>query len=363
MELTLDLHGRRALLVGGRSATRRVVARLLSDGAVVALVDTLVDRGSSPQPRHAADGSLQFLARPATEDAWRSLVRDFDLVVEVGCSENLRGAVEAACREERTWFTSEPTAATGPVGRVILVGAGPGHDELMTVAGRAALRQADVVFYDRLAPSALLGDWAPGARLIDVGKTPGFHALPQHEIERRMIECARGGETVVRLKGGDPFVFGRGGEEVLACKRAGIEVEVIPGISSSIAVPGAAGIPVTHRNLSHLFTVVSGHAPLSESELEHLVGLNGTIVVLMGVANLPHLAAGLIRQGMSAQMPVAVIESGFTASQRTTIAPLGEVTVRAILNGVRSPAVLVIGDVVRLAECSDAESIEKLLRL
>jgi uroporphyrin-III C-methyltransferase len=160
----------------------------------------------------------------------------------------------------------------------------------------------------------------------------------------------------VRLKGGDPFVFGRGGEEVEACRRAGVPVRAIPGVTSAISVPAAAGIPVTHRNVSRLFTVVSGHAPLSPAELEHLAGLGGTIVILMGVTNLPSITAGLARFGMDARMPVAVVEQGWSSRQRTTFGELSTILTESARAGVASPAVIIIGEVVGLARGGDAEA-------
>jgi uroporphyrin-III C-methyltransferase len=187
-----------------------------------------------------------------------------------------------------------------------------------------------------------------------VGKRPGHHPIPQDGIERMLIERALAGARVVRLKGGDPFVFGRGGEEVEACRHAGVPVRVIPGVTSAVAVPAAAGIPVTHRTASRMFTVVSGHAPLSPGELEHLAGLGGTIVILMGITNLPSITAGLARFGMDARMPVAVVERGYSARQRTTFGELGTILTEAVRAGVASPAVVVIGEVVRQARGGDA---------
>ncbi|MGN8027100.1 uroporphyrinogen-III C-methyltransferase [Microbacterium sp. 22242] len=241
-------------------------------------------------------------------------------------------------------------------GSVTLVGGGPGDPDLLTVAAVRALGEADVVLFDRLAPHQALAELAPGAALIDVGKRPGHHPIPQQEIERLLVAHAQAGARVVRLKGGDPFVFGRGGEEAEACRRAGIPVRVVPGVTSAIAVPGAAGIPVTHREVSRLFTVVSGHAPLSDAELEHLAGLGGTIVILMGVSNLPSITAGLQRFGMAATIPVAVVERGFAAAQRTTFAELATARAVAERAGVVSPAVVVIGEVVRLARDGDVEA-------
>ena len=242
----------------------------------------------------------------------------------------------------------------GPTGRVTLVGGGPGPVELLTLAAVRALDRADVVLFDRLAPHDDLASLAPHAELIDVGKRPGHHAVGQESIEALMVRRALEGDEVVRLKGGDPFVLGRGGEEVLACRAAGVEVRVVPGITSAVSVPAAAGIPVTHRDVSRLFTVVSGHAPLSEDELRHLAGLGGTVVVLMGVANLPSIAAGLQRHGLGAGTPVALIERGWSQQQRTVVTDLGSARRTAREADVRSPAVIVIGEVVRLA--SDAGS-------
>lgn len=245
----------------------------------------------------------------------------------------------------------EPGATEGSVtdgGRVVLVGGGPGSPDLLTVAAVRALHEADVVLYDRLAPHQELGALAPEALLIDVGKRPGHHPVDQDAINAIMLQHASAGATVVRLKGGDPFVFGRGGEEVLACRLAGIPVEVVPGVSSALSVPAAAGIPLTHRGISTKFTVLSGHAQLDEHELQHLAALGGTIVVLMGVGTLPSLVQGLQANGMPAETPVAIIERGFSPQQRTTTSTLGEVIVDAAQAAVASPAVIVIGEVVPL---------------
>jgi uroporphyrin-III C-methyltransferase len=241
---------------------------------------------------------------------------------------------------------------TGPVaeaGSVALIGGGPGAADLMTVRAMRVLGQADVVYYDRLAPTDALAEWAPRARLVDVGKRPGHHKVPQAEINRLIVSSALAGLRVARLKGGDPFVFGRGSEEVAACEEAGVPVTVVPGITSAVAVPAAAGIPVTARGLSKAFTVISGHDPLDEQELAGLAQLGGTVVVLMGIATLGHTAAGLMRHGMDARTPVGIVERGCTPGQRVCIAPLGEILTASAVQGIRSPAVLVIGEVVRLA--------------
>lgn len=236
---------------------------------------------------------------------------------------------------------------TTATGRITLVGGGPGPADLLTLRAARALAAADVVYFDRLGPTEDLAELAPCATFVDVGKTPGHHKVPQEEIQERMVDDARAGLHVVRLKGGDPFVFGRGGEEMAAAVAAGIPVTVVPGVSSAVAVPGAAGIPVTHRNVSHLFTVVSGHAPLAVHEYRHLAGLGGTIVVLMGIGTLPQLVVGLRLAGLPNVTPVAVVERGFSHTQRTTTATLGSIVSAA--STCRNPAVIVIGDVVALA--------------
>ncbi len=248
----------------------------------------------------------------------------------------------------------------GVRGRVILVGGGPGSVDLLTLGAVKALAVADVVLFDRLAPYQHLGELAPDALLVDVGKTPGHHPIPQAEIERMLVDHALAGSCVVRLKGGDPFVFGRGGEEVMACRAAGIDVTVIPGVSSAVAVPGAGGIAVTHRDVSRMFTVVSGHAPLSESELAGLAGLASTIVVLMGVSNLPQITQGLIRHGLPGSTPIAVIERGCTPQQRSLFSTLDRILFDAAAAAVAAPAVLVIGEVVALADRSEPSAVRLL---
>lgn len=232
------------------------------------------------------------------------------------------------------------------MGTVTLIGGGPGPADLLTVRAARCLAHADVVCFDRLGPTEELRDLAPHAELIDVGKLPGYHRVPQEAINALLISHAQAGRRVARLKGGDPFVFGRGGEEINALTAAGISVDIIPGISSAISVPQSVGIPVTHRGISHTFTVMSGHIPPSEDQLRHLAGLDTTLVVLMGMGTLGHTVTGLLRHGLSPDTPAAIIERGFRASQRTTRAPLRELVREAHLRGCASPAVIVIGDVV-----------------
>lgn len=326
MPFDLDVTGRRVLLVGSPRGARRALARLEAAGATVEL----------------ADASELDVAASLPE-----------LIVWLEGSDDARERIAAEAARLRVWLVDETPAPTLPRGSVTLVGGGPGDPELMTLAGRRALAEADVVLFDRLGPRDAVVEWAPGAVLVDVGKTPGHHAVPQREIEALLVQHALAGNAVVRLKGGDSFVFGRGAEEVQACREAGIPVSVVPGVTSAISVPAAAGIPVTHREVSRAFTVVSGHAPFSEEELGHLAGLGGTLVVLMGVNTLPHLAAGLQRAGMRADMPLAIIERGFTHSQRSTVATVGSVTGMLAELAPRSPAVIVIGEVVSVAAWDD----------
>ncbi|WP_369425726.1 uroporphyrinogen-III C-methyltransferase [Methanothrix sp.] len=238
---------------------------------------------------------------------------------------------------------------SGDAGKVYLVGAGPGDPELITVKGLRLLREADVVLHDRLLNDELLRDLR--AEIIDVGKAPGRHKLSQEEINELLIKKAREGKIVVRLKGGDPYLFGRGGEEALALREAGIPFEVVPGVTSAIAAPALAGIPVTHRGVSTAFTVVTGHEePGKEKELDWhaLARLGGTLVVLMGVGRIRENTTMLIDGGLSPQTPAALIERGSWPDQRCVRGTLGDIAERASSFRVKSPAVLIVGDVVNL---------------
>lgn len=240
------------------------------------------------------------------------------------------------------------------LGKVYLIGAGPGDAELITVKGLRYLRQADVVLYDRLIAPELLEEARERARLVFVGKGPECHTIPQHEINRLLVSYAQQGNIVARLKGGDPFVFGRGGEEALALVEAGIPFEIVPGISSAIAVPASAGIPVTHRGKASAFTVVTGHkgqAPeLQEINWEALARAGGTLVVLMGVSALPGFTLRLLEGGLDGETPAAVIQEGTTARQRVVTGTLATIAERARQAGFSSPATTVIGKVVELRE-------------
>ena len=239
-------------------------------------------------------------------------------------------------------------------GRVYLVGAGPGDPGLMTVRGLEILRTADVIVYDRLVNPVLLDEAPPAALRHFAGKRAGGHCLPQDEINARLIEQARLGRSVVRLKGGDPFVFGRGGEEALALAEAGIPFEVVPGVSAAVAVPAYAGIPVTHRGLSSSFAVVTGHEDPAKDHADvdwgRLATAVDTLVVLMGAQSLPRIAAELIGHGRSPDTPVALIRWGTTEAQEVSISTLGGVVTRAGAGRVAPPMLAIIGEVVRLRD-------------
>ncbi|MYS53511.1 uroporphyrinogen-III C-methyltransferase, partial [Streptomyces sp. SID6013] len=233
---------------------------------------------------------------------------------------------------------------------VALVGGGPGDPDLITVRGRRLLAEADVVIADRLGPRDLLAELPPHVEVIDAAKIPYGRYMAQEAINNALIEHAKQGKSVVRLKGGDPFVFGRGMEEAQALAEAGIACTVVPGISSTISVPGAAGIPVTHRGVAHEFTVVSGHvAPDDERSLvdwPSLAKLTGTLVILMGVDKIGRIAETLVAHGKSPGTPVALVQEGTTAAQRRVDATLATVAEVAVAEEVRPPAVIVVGEVV-----------------
>lgn len=236
-------------------------------------------------------------------------------------------------------------------GTVFLVGAGPGDPGLLTLRGLEVLRRADVVVYDNLCNPFLLAEAPRGAEVMDAGKHSGTATLRQELVSRLMVRRARAGRTVVRLKGGDPFVFGRGGEEAAALVRAGIPFEVVPGVTSAIGVPAYAGIPVTHRNHASGFAVVTGHEEVSKGEpsMDYgaLARFPGTVVFLMGVKRLADVVARLRAAGKPASTPAALIRWGTRAAQRTLCARLGEIATRAEKAAFRAPAVFVVGDVVR----------------
>src|SRR5215207_3770841 len=242
-------------------------------------------------------------------------------------------------------------------GIVYIVGGGPGDPGLITVKGLDCLRRADVVLYDRLVAQELLTEVSAQAEMIDVGKEPRRHRRSQDEINALLIEKARAGKIVVRLKGGDPFVFGRGGEECQALAEAGVRYEIVPGVSSAVAVPAYAGIPVTQRGVTTAFTVVAGHTGGSDSTIDwESVSRIGTIVFLMGVEHLPEIVPQLIAHGRSADTPAALIQEGTTMNQLVVTATLADIVEKT--RDIHPPAVLVVGDVVRLREQLDWFAVE-----
>jgi uroporphyrin-III C-methyltransferase/precorrin-2 dehydrogenase/sirohydrochlorin ferrochelatase len=386
--LALRLRDRRVLVVGGGAVATRRVPALLAAGARVELVSPEL----TPALQGYVDaGRITWAARrfePADLDgAWLVQVAIDDAAaaerISAAAEERRVFCVRADDRDAATAWTpavtrhgqvtvavtdggdrrramavrdliadaleSTPLAAPEHKG-VALVGAGPGDPELITVKGRRLLAAADVVVADRLVPGMLLGDLRPEVEFIDAAKIPYGPSAAQEEINRILVERALEGKFVVRLKGGDPFVFGRGGEEAIACADAGVPVLVVPGVTSSIAAPALAGIPVTHRGVTHEFTVVSGHvppeSPASLVDWPALGRLRGTVVLMMGLKNLPKIAARLIAEGRAAGTPVAVVQEGSTAHQRSLRSTLGAVAADVAAAGIRPPAVVVIGDVV-----------------
>lgn len=261
----------------------------------------------------------------------------------------IRDAVVESLREGSLASRRHRTQTAG----VTLVGGGPGDPELITVAGRRALMEADVVVADRLAPRELLSDLPADVELVDVAKLPRGRSAAQEEINRIIVERAMAGQRVVRFKGGDSFVFGRGYEELLACRDAGVPVTVVPGLTSPVSVPGLAGLPVTHRGVAHDFTVISGHLPPghpdSLTDWSAVAGLRGTLLLMMAVENAPAIAEALLVGGRAAATPVAVICDGSMPTERTVLATLGTLASRLAEESVRPPAIIMIGEVVGVA--------------
>jgi uroporphyrin-III C-methyltransferase/precorrin-2 dehydrogenase/sirohydrochlorin ferrochelatase len=261
----------------------------------------------------------------------------------------VRDAIVAGLRDGAIAAPHDDERAPG----VVLVGGGPGDPELVTVAARRALSEADVVVADRLAPRELLDELSPDVELIDVAKLPRGRAAAQEEINRVIVERALAGKRVVRFKGGDSFVYGRGFEEALACAEAGVPWTVIPGLTSATSVPAVAGIPVTHRGVAHEFTVASGHLPPDHPdslvEWDALARLRGTLVLLMAVQNLPQIAERLMAGGRDEKTPVAVVSEGTMPGERTVLSTLGDIGEDVLRERVRPPAVVVVGEVVAVA--------------
>ncbi|MBO8190744.1 uroporphyrinogen-III C-methyltransferase [Streptomyces oryzae] len=399
----LRLAGRRVVLVGGGTVAQRRLPALLAAGADVTVVapevtpsvEAMVTSGEITWERRAwRDGDLA--------DAWYALAATDD--------PDVNAAIVAEAESRRVWCVRTDDAdqgtawtpatgrsdgitvavltsgAQGAAGRdprrsaairdaivarlgdgtldaeqrsprtpgVALVGGGPGDPDLITVRGRRLLAQADVVVADRLGPRDLLDELPPHVEVIDAAKIPYGRAMAQEAINAVLVEHAKAGRSVVRLKGGDPFVFGRGMEEAEQLAAEGVQVTVVPGISSSISVPGAVGIPVTHRGVAHEFTVVSGHVapddPRSLVDWPALARLRGTLVLLMAVENLGAIAAALREHGRPDETPVAIVQEGTMATERRVDATLATAAERAVAEGVRPPAVVVIGDVVSLRQ-------------
>lgn len=393
----LRLAGKKVVVIGGGTVAQRRVPVLIAGGAQVHVVaraaTPAVEALAEQQPgitlelRDYRDGDLEdaWYAIAATDqpdvnaavvaEAERRRIfcvradsgRDgtavtpasFDyeglLVGVLASGEHRRSAaVRSAIRDAFAQGRIAPdivasTASDVVPGGVALVGGGPGDPELITVRGRRLLAYADVVVADRLAPPELLAELAPHVEVIDAAKIPYGRAMAQDAINAVLIERARAGQFVVRLKGGDPFVFARGYEEVLACAEAGIPVTVVPGVSSAIAVPALAGVPVTHRAVNHEFVVVSGHLapddPESLVNWDALAKLSGTLVLLMAVERIELFAAALLNGGRPAQTPVLAVQHGTTAAQRIVRATLSDVPERLRSEGIRPPAVIVIGPV------------------
>jgi uroporphyrin-III C-methyltransferase/precorrin-2 dehydrogenase/sirohydrochlorin ferrochelatase len=392
----LRLAGRSVVVIGGGQVAGRRIPALLTAGAAITVV--------SPSVRPALEGmaeagELRWIARRYEDgdlaDAWYALAATDDADVNsavvaeadrrrIFCvrsddarrasawtpasgrhdnvtvavlsnrdprrSARLRDAIVERLRDGDLADRHFRDHAPG----VVLVGGGPGDPELITLAGRRALAEADLVIADHLAPRELLSELPAHVEVVDASKLPRGRAAAQAEINRLCIAGFRAGQRVVRLKGGDPFVFGRGHEEVQACAAAGVPCTVLPGLTSAIAVPALAGIPVTHRGVAHGFTVVSGH--LAPDDPESLVDwaalgrLGGTLVLLMAVANLRAIAGRLLAEGRAAETPAAVVVEGSMPGERRLVTRLDRLADEAEAAGVRAPAIVVIGEVVALAD-------------
>ncbi|RFU40597.1 uroporphyrinogen-III C-methyltransferase [Actinomadura logoneensis] len=394
--LGLRLGGRRVLVVGGGRVAQRRVPALLAAGADVTVIAPEITPALDDL---VADGRITWTARPFEtgdcDGVW--------LVQAVTDDPKVNAAVAAEAEARRVWCVRADdaeasaawTPASGSVGEttvgvlaggdprraagirdavldglrdatlearhsrtkptgVALVGGGPGDPGLITVRGRQLLAQADVVITDRLAPRELLDELPADVEIIDAAKIPYGRTVTQDRINEHIVEQVRLGKFVVRLKGGDPFVFGRGGEELIHCAKHGIPVLVVPGITSAVAVPSAAGIPVTHRGVAQEFHVVSAHVPpgdpASTVDWAALGRANGTLVLLMAVERMERIAETLVRYGRSSGTPVAVIQDGTLPGQRALTATLGTVAEEMAASGVRPPAIVVVGDVVTVAQ-------------
>ncbi len=389
----LDLTGRRVVVVGGGQVAQRRVVRLLAGGAAVEVV--------SPEATPAVEGmasarELTWTARNYAdgdlEGAWYVLVCTDDPAVNAAVSADAERRRVFCVRADDGTAGTAVTPATGefdgltvgvlaggkhrrsaavrtallealragvvgdsaePVRPgVALVGGGPGDPELITVRGRRLLSRADVVIADRLGPRELLDELGPHVEVVDASKIPYGRAMAQQRINELLVDRARAGKFVVRLKGGDPFVYGRGFEEVIACTAAGVPVTVVPGITSAFAAPAVAGVPVSHRGVAHEIVVVSGHVapddPRSLVDWSALGRLRGTLVLMMAVERIGLFAAALVEHGRAPDTPVAVIQDGTTRIQRTLRATLATVAAQVRAHEISPPAIIVVGPVAGL---------------
>ena len=390
----LRMAGKKVVVVGGGSVAQRRLPLLIASGANVHVISRSATpaveamNGVTLSRREYRDGDLEgaWYAIAATDDAQvnAAVVAEAerrqifcvraDIAVEgtavtpasfayaglsvgvlAGGEHRRSAAIRSAIREALQTGVITPESLVGSEtsdavrGGVALIGGGPGDPELITVRGRRLLAQADVVVADRLAPPELLAELPPHVEVIDAAKIPYGRAMAQDAINEVMIERARSGSFVVRLKGGDPFVFARGYEEVLACAEAGIPVTVVPGVTSAIGVPALAGVPVTHRAINHEFVVVSGHVapghPESLVNWDALAAMTGTIVLLMAVERIELFVDVLLKGGRPADTPVLVVQHGTTAAQHTLRATLADTPEKVRAEGIRPPAIIVIGAV------------------
>lgn len=392
--LFLTMHGKKALVVGGGPVAERRVSGLLEAGARVTVVspwltEDLQDLAASRR----INWSRRDFERSDLDDIWlvHTCTGDSDVdeaVVTAAEARKIWSVRAGAADHSPAWTAAtehsedgvqfavnagrDPRRAValrnfiaelstegalplrrsrpGP-GRVFLVGGGPGDPDLLTVRARRLLSLADVVVTDRLAPIRALDRLGDDVQIIDVGKAPGKHSLPQQEINDLLVEHAVAGQIVVRLKGGDPFVLGRGGEEALHCLQSGVDVEIVPGVSSATSVPAAAGIPVTHRGVSDSFMVLSSHS--GADDVVRRAGstpTDTTLIMLMGVKDLKDTTTGLITAGRDPLTPAAIVAAGWTNQQAAIRAPLSDIAEQAEVTGIASPAVVVVGPVATLRD-------------
>ena len=384
----LRLNGRKVVIVGGGSVAQRRIPLLLANGADVHVIAreatpavealdgiTLVLRDFRDGDLDGAWYAIAATSEPSVNEAIvaeaerlrifcvrADVARDGSAVtpasfeydglnvgVLAGGEHRRSAAIRSAIHEALQQGVIVADAPDSQHAGVALVGGGPGDPELITVRGRRLLAHADVVVADRLAPPELLAELPPHVEVIDAAKIPYGRSMAQEAINAVLIDRARAGKFVVRLKGGDPYVFARGHEEVLACVDAGVPVTVVPGVTSAIAVPALAGIPVTHRGVTHEFVVVSGHLapghPESLVNWDALAALSGTIVLLMAVERIELFAKALLEGGRPAETPVLVVQHGTTAAQRTLRTTLADAPEQIRADGIRPPAIIVIGAV------------------